>query len=414
MRLPRMVRVNQEFPSKGLPDVASAVEEALAAARLDTAVRKGQRIAITAGSRGIANIALIMRAIGDAVKAAGGEPLIVPAMGSHGGATAEGQRELVAGYGITEENMGAPILSSMDTVLLAQTDNGIPCYMDRCAAEADGVILCGRVKPHTDFKGPIESGLMKMLVIGLGKHAQAETIHSYGARGLREHMPRVARRLLATGKVLGGLAIVEDAYDQTAHVEWLGPSTMEQREQELLKMAAAEMARLPLDDIDLLIVDQMGKNISGTGMDTNVIGRLRIQGEADPERPEIRYILACSLTEASHGNALGIGLADLTTQRLVDRIDCRVMNENVVTTSFIARGAVPITLPNDRIAIETALRCLWGMRPEDARVVRIADTAHLAQIAVSEATMDSLPSRAKRVGMPEEFRFDGCGNLLPL
>lgn len=414
MRLPRMVRVNQEFPSKGLPDVASAVEEALVAARLDTAVRKGQRIAITAGSRGIANIALIMRAIVDAVKAAGGEPLIVPAMGSHGGATAEGQRELVAGYGITEENMGAPILSSMDTVLLAQTDNGIPCYMDRCAAEADGVILCGRVKPHTDFKGPIESGLMKMLVIGLGKHAQAETIHSYGARGLREHMPRVARRLLATGKVLGGLAIVEDAYDQTAHVEWLGPSTMEQREQELLKMAAAEMARLPLDDIDLLIVDQMGKNISGTGMDTNVIGRLRIQGEADPERPEIRYILACSLTEASHGNALGIGLADLTTQRLVDRIDCRVMNENVVTTSFIARGAVPITLPNDRIAIETALRCLWGMRPEDARVVRIADTAHLAQIAVSEATMDSLPSRAKRVGMPEEFRFDGCGNLLPL
>lgn len=414
MRLPRMVRVKQEFPPKGLPDVASAVEEALAAAHLDTTVGRGQRIAITAGSRGIANIALTMRAIVDAVKAAGGEPFIVPAMGSHGGATAEGQRELVAGYGITEESMGVPILSSMDTVLLAHTDDGIPCCMDRYAAEADGVILCNRVKPHTDFKGPIESGLMKMLVIGLGKHVQAETIHSYGARGLREDMPRVARRLLATGKVIGGLAIVEDAYDQTAHVEWLSPSGMEEREQELLEMAAAEMARLPLDDIDLLIVDQMGKNISGTGMDTNVIGRLQIQGEADPERPKIRYILACSLTEASHGNALGIGLADLTTQRLVDRIDYKVMNENVITTSFIARGSVPIILPNDRKAIETALKCLWGVQPENARVVRIADTAHLDHIAVSEEALDSLPPYAKPVGTPEEFRFDGCGNLLPL
>ena len=414
MRLPRMVRVNQEFPPRGLPDVALAVEQALAAARLDVAVRRGQRIAITAGSRGIANIALIVKAIVDAVKAAGGEPFIVPAMGSHGGATAEGQKELVGGYGITEESMGAPILSSMDTVLLAHTDEGIPCYMDRYAAEADGVILCNRVKPHTDFKGPIESGLMKMLVIGLGKHVQAETIHSFGAGGLREHMPRVARRLLATGKVIGGLAIVEDAYDQTAHVEWLSPSLMDQREQGLLKTAAAEMARLPLDEIDLLIVDRMGKNISGTGMDTNVIGRLQIQGEADPERPNIRYILACSLTEASHGNALGIGLADLTTQRLVDRIDYKVMNENVITTSFIARGAVPLILPNDRIAVETALKCLWGVQPEDARVVRIVDTAHLAHIAVSEAALDSLPPYAKPVGTAEELSFDGYGNLLPL
>lgn len=414
MRLPRMVRVSQEFPSRRLPDVASAVEEALATACIDKAVRSGRRIAITAGSRGISNIALILRAIVDAVKAAGGEPFIVPAMGSHGGATAEGQRELVGGYGITEESMGAPILSSMDTVLLAHTDDGIPCYMDRYAAEADGVILCNRVKPHTDFKGPIESGLMKMLVIGLGKHVQAETIHSYGAGGLREHMPRVARRLLATGKVIGGLAVVEDAYDQTAHVEWLNPLGMEQREQELLKVAAAEMARLPLDDIDLLIVDQMGKNISGTGMDTNVIGRLRIQGEADPERPKIRYILACSLTEASHGNALGIGLADLTTQRLVERIDYKVMNENVITTSFIARGAVPIVLPNDRTAIDTALKCLWGVQPEDARVVRIVDTAHLAHIAVSEAALGSLPLHAKPVGIPEDLGFDECGNLLPL
>jgi len=409
-----MVRVNQEFPSRRLPDVALAVGEALVAARIDKAVRSGQRIAITAGSRGIANIALILREIVDAVKAAGGEPFIVPAMGSHGGATAEGQKELVAGYGITEEGMGAPILSSMDTVLLAHTDDGIPCYMDRYAAEADGVILCNRVKPHTDFKGGIESGLMKMLVIGLGKHVQAETIHSYGAGGLREHMPSVARRLLATGKVIGGLAVVEDAYDQTAHVEWLNPLDMEQREEELLKVAAAEMARLPLDDIDLLIVDQMGKNVSGTGMDTNVIGRLRIQGEDDPKRPKIRYVLACSLTEASHGNALGIGLADLTTQRLVDRIDYKVMNENVITTSFIARGAVPIVLPNDRIAIETALKCLWGVRPEDARVVRIVDTAHLAHIAVSEAALGSLSPHAKPVGMPEELGFDGCGNLLPL
>jgi len=189
---------------------------------------------------------------------------------------------------------------------------------------------------------------------------------------------------------------------------------MEQREEELLKVAAAEMARLPLDDIDLLIVDQMGKNVSGTGMDTNVIGRLRIQGEDDPKRPKIRYVLACSLTEASHGNALGIGLADLTTQRLVDRIDYKVMNENVITTSFIARGAVPIVLPNDRIAIETALKCLWGVRPEDARVVRIVDTAHLAHIAVSEAALGSLSPHAKPVGMPEELGFDGCGNLLPL
>jgi len=394
--------------------VTQAAAKVLAAACLGSAIRRGERIAITAGSRGIANIAIILRAIVDAVRDVGGEPFIVPAMGSHGGATAEGQLEVLASYGITEGRMGAPVISSMETVILGHTEDGVPCYMDRNAAEADGVILANRVKPHTDFSAPVESGLLKMLSIGLGKHVQAQTIHAYGARGLREYMPRIARRILDTGKVRGGLAIVEDSYDDTAHLEWVSPANMERREPELLRMSSDMMARLPLSQIDLLIVDRMGKNISGTGMDTNVIGRLCIPGESDPPSPRIRYILACSLTEESHGNALGIGLADLTTQRLVDKIDYRAMNANVITTSFIARGAVPIALPNDKAAIDTAIQCLWGVKPSDAKVVRISDTAHLASIAVSESALGSLPSHAVPVGAPEEMRFDEEENLLPM
>ncbi|HOA16156.1 MAG TPA: lactate racemase domain-containing protein [Bacillota bacterium] len=413
MLLPRMVRVSQDFPSRALPDVGASVRAALSGAGLNSSVVKGGRYAITAGSRGIANIAVIIRAIADAVKEAGGTPFVVPAMGSHGGATAEGQRQMIEGFGITEGFVGAPILSSMEVVEVARTESGVTCYMDRNAYEADGVILCGRIKPHTDFKAPVESGLLKMLVIGLGKHAQAQTIHSYGSRGLRELIPAVAEKLLATGKVIGGLAIVEDAYDKTALVEWLRPEAMYTREQELLKVASKEMARLPLDDIDLLIVDRIGKNISGTGMDTNVIGRLMIKGEPDPGKPSIKYIAALSLTEESHGNALGIGLADVTTKRLADAIDFKAMNENVITTSFLGRGSLPVVLATDKEAVETALKCLWGVKPEEAKVVRITDTAHLSELLVSEAALPMLPPHARPVGQPHELAFDEDGSIAP-
>lgn len=413
MLLPRMVKVRQDFPSRALPDVEASIRKTLAGACLEGSLKKGGRYAITAGSRGIANIALITRAIADAVKEAGGIPFIVPAMGSHGGATAEGQRQMIEGFGITEGFVGAPILSSMEVVEVDRTGSGVPCYMDKNAYEADGVILCGRIKPHTDFKAPVESGLLKMLVIGLGKHAQAQTIHSYGSRGLRENIPAAAEKLLATGKVVGGIAIVEDAYDKTALLEWLKPGQMYEREQELLKIASSEMARLPLDDIDLLIVDRMGKNISGTGMDTNVIGRLMIKGESDPGKPHIRYIAALSLTHESHGNALGIGLADVVTKRLVDAIDFKAMNENVITTSFLGRGAVPIVLATDKAAVETALKCLWGVEPKAAKVVRITDTAHLSELIVSEAALPMLPTYARPAGTPKELSFEADGSITP-
>ncbi|NOU56388.1 DUF2088 domain-containing protein [Brevibacillus borstelensis] len=415
MNFPKMIKIRQRFTGPVVADIDGTVSKQLDSAGLKQNVKPGMQVAITAGSRGIANIHLIIRAVVRELRQMGAEPFIVPTMGSHGGATAKGQVEVLESLGITEAFCGAPIRSSLEVEQIGQTEEGMPVYVDKNALAADGIILMGRVKVHTDFKSPIgiESGLMKMAAIGLGKHKQALLIHSHGVTGIRDIMPKVARVMLARTKILCGIAIVENAFEQTALIEAIPTAQIEARERELLAESAALMPKLPAEEIDILIVDEVGKNYSGTGMDTNIIGRLRIQGTPEPQSPRIKYIIASDLSEASHGNGLGIGLADLTTQRFFDKLDFKAMNENVITSTFLARASIPIVLESDRAALAAALRANWGVEPEKARIMRIPSTLHLEYLYVSEALLPEVAElpHVEVVGELAELEFDDQGYL---
>lgn len=415
--LPNMIKIHRNYQAPVIENIEATIEAEMAKILSRTMIKPGMRIAITAGSRGIANIAQIITAVVAELKRYGADPFIVPAMGSHGGATAEGQLEVLKSLGITEANCGAPIMSSMETVEIGFTPDGMPVYMDRYAYEADGIALIARIKLHTDFKSPvgIESGLVKMAAIGLGKHKQALLLHSYGVHGIRDIMPEVGKVVLDSGHILFGLGIAENASEETAILEAIESERIYEREQDLLKRSAEMFPWLPIDDLDILFVDWIGKNFSGTGMDTNIIGRMRIQGTPEPELPRIKYVIAGDLSDESHGNALGIGLADLTTSRLVDKINRRIMNENVITSTFLHRAAIPIVLDNDRAAIEAALRANWNVPIEQVRLARIYSTLHLEHLYVSEAvyeTIRSLPGVSAE-GTFEPLAFDEAGNLLP-
>ena len=409
--LPKMAPIRQGFGRERVEDVAGAVRAEME--RVLPEDLAGKRIAITAGSRGIRNLAEILRAVVEALEARGAAPFLIPAMGSHGGATAEGQVEVLASLGVTEAACGAPIRSSMATAQIGATAGGVPVYMDRNAYEADGVVLVNRIKAHTDFHGEIESGLCKMSAIGLGKQAQALALHRQGVRGIRDVMREVAGVVLGSGRILAGLAILENAYDETAHIEALGPETIPACEPLLLLRSKAMMPRLPVEEIDLLIVDEMGKNFSGTGMDTNILGRMRLPGEPEPESPRVRYVFVRALSEASHGNAAGIGLADITTRRLVEQIDFEATAQNIATSTFLCRGAIPLALGSDRRAIEEALRACWGVEPEAARIVRIPNTLELERVHVSDTLLGELDGRKdiEILGPAEPFAFDAGGNL---
>jgi uncharacterized protein (DUF362 family) len=376
-------------------------------------IRPGARIAIAAGSRGIANLPAIVRATVAGVRALGGEPFVVPAMGSHGGATAEGQAELLADLGVTEAAIECPIRSSMEVVEVPGT--GAPefrVFMDRLAYASDGVIVINRIKPHTDFHARFESGLVKMAVIGLGKRAQAEEMHRHGVAGLVDLLPRAGAQLLATGKVLLGLAIVENAYDETMTVEALTPERIMEREPELLDLARANMPRLPTDELDLLIVDRMGKEISGVGMDSNIIGRIRIPGQPEPSSPRIAKILVTDLTPGGHGNATGMGLADLTTRRMFEKIDFESTNTNVATSGFLERGKVPMVARTAREAAIWALRSCGPRIAGRERIVRILDTLHLEELYLSPAVLSEIDRSGgvEVMGSPVEC-FDEGGEL---
>ncbi len=370
MNLPQMYLVRQRFAAGKLTDVTGALRAELARCSIGA----GKRIAIAVGSRGIANLPAIVHEVADWVRAQGSEPFIVPAMGSHAGATADGQRQLLDKFGIT----GAPIRSTMEVVPL-----GANAFMDRYAFDSDGVIVINRVKPHTSFHGQYESGLMKMLAIGLGKHTGAAAIHRLGVRGLREEMPVAARQVLATGKILFGVAIVENAYDETITLAAIPAAAIPAREPALLKLAYENMPQLPVEDVDVLVVDEIGKEFSGTGMDTNVIGRLRIAGEGEPASPRIKRIVVRDVRGES---AYGIGLADVTTRRLVDRANWQVTQTNVATSGFIERGKVPAVVDTDEQAIEWAL-------PAGPRVLRIPNTLHLEWLLVSESIRQEIAGR---------------------
>ena len=318
----------------------------------------------------------------------------------------------MSGFGITKKAMGCPVRSSMDVVEVDSKGLGHKLFMDRNAHDADGILLINRIKSHTDFHGPHESGLVKMSVIGVGKERQASEMHQFGVHGLRDLVPKAAERLFATGKFLAGLAIVENGYEQTAVLELVPAKEIMKRETELLDLARRNMPRLPVEDLDLLIVERLGKEISGSGMDTNIIGRIRIPGEAEPKSPRIKSIVVDRLTKESHGNATGMGLADVTTRAFFDSIDFKVTNKNIITSAFLERGKMPIVAESAREAVEFALRSC-GPRPKQGwRIIRIRDTLHLDQLYISTVIADELRGRKgiEIDSKPAEL-FDRRGSL---
>ncbi len=374
-------RIQHDLVSNPLADVTGEVHRQLD--RLQIQVPQGD-IAITAGSRGIDNIVAITKSVGDWLRERGARPFIVPSMGSHNGATAEGQRQMVESLGIREEIVGMDIRSSMDAVKLGAVDTG-DIYMDRLAYESAGVVVLNRVKLHTCFSGPVQSGLTKMMVVGLGKIRSAQTFHSTPTPQMKEMLLEMGQFLLDSGKILAGVALLEDGYDQTAEIHALRPDEFLKREPELLQRHRNYFPRLPVDQINVLIVDAIGKTFSGTGMDTNVTGHRGVKGYEDLDKPNIRIIGALSLAEASHGNAIGVGLADFITQRLRDAIDEEKTLINVLTTGDMDRAKIPATLPDDQALFE----CIRG-RYGDRRWILIPNTLHLNELYVSDDIRDEL------------------------
>jgi hypothetical protein len=407
-----MIRVRQTFPRPRVADIPRSVAETLAAAGL--AIKRRDTVAVGAGSRGIANIATIVGAAVRWLQDLGARPFVFPAMGSHGGGTAEGQLSVLEHYGITEATMGCPVRATMDVVPVGEA-LGLPVWLDRHAAEADWIGLVNRVKPHTDFKGSIESGLFKMMTIGLGKYKGALQYHRANIQhGYETVITSVGREMLGRARIGFGLGIVENGYDETARVEAFNAGELEAGERRLLKDAREWMARLPFTPLDVLIVEEMGKNISGSGMDTNVIGRPSNPHEPFPSDQKILWIAALDLTEESYGNATGIGNADFTTRRLVDKIDMKPTLINCITACTPNGAKVPATFDTDREAIETALDCIGLTPPERARVIRISNTLMLGEIEVSEALLPEVARRESltRLTDPAPLPFDAAGNLI--
>ncbi|MDR7483377.1 MAG: hypothetical protein QN203_12825 [Armatimonadota bacterium] len=413
--LPPMFRIARRLPRPRVGDPGRATEDALA--RLDLAPRvAGRRIAVTAGSRGIRDIVPVLRAVVAHLRRLGADPVVVAAMGSHGGGVADGQRRVLEHLGITEAALGAPVSTAMEAEVVGRTPEGLPVWCDAVAAACDGIVVVNRIKEHTGFFGPFGSGLMKMLAVGLGKVAGASQVHRHGPGApMAGAIRAMARVHLARGAVVAGVAIVENAYDETAHIEVVPPEHLPERELELFGLAQRLRPRLPLDDLDVLIVDAIGKDYSGTGMDPVVVGRMRVPGLPEPPAPRIRRIVALRLSAGSEGNAQGVGLADLVTQRLVDAIDRRATYLNAITSTFLQRAFIPVTLPSDRDAITMALDTLGLADPREARIVRIANTLHLETLLASEAAVAALRGQeGLEIGGPVPWRFAPDGQLADL
>lgn len=402
--LPPLYRVRQQWGDHFPIDIPPTIRAQLDGIGVREQVA-GKRIAITAGSRGIHNIVAILTSCVAYLHEAGASPFLVPAMGSHGGATAEGQVQLLASLGITEAAVGCPIHSSMEVVTLGHLEDSTPVCMDRLAYEADGVLIINRIKPHTSFEAPIESGLAKMCAVGLGKRVGAELVHCRGVYGLRTQLVPMARMVVERGGVVAGLGILEDARKQTVDLVALPPHDIgAQGEATLLERSCTLMARLPFDHLDVLVVEEIGKNISGTGMDTNVIGRLRISGETEPATPDIRVIVALDLTDESKGNAVGVGLADLIPAQMVHKIDFAATYVNNLTAGLIGlqRGALPITLPTPEDAVTTAIRVCGEPDPAMVRLVRIRNTSQLDEFLVTAPLLEEVAHHPRLISLGQD------------
>ena len=422
--IPKMVKVKQHFdPSYIAPeDIPQVIWKELDRDIIASQIKSGMSIAITCGSRGVANIDIIIKAVVDYVKQKGGSPFVFPAMGSHGGATPEGQLEIVNGYGVTEEAMGCPIKASMETKQIGVTDDGRPVFIDKYASEADGIIMVGRIKAHTQFVGPYESGLMKMAVIGMGKQHGAEGVHEQGFPKMAENLQRYGKVILKNAPIICGIGTIENAFDQTYKLVALTPDEIIEQEPGLLLEAKRMMGHILIDNADVLIVDEIGKNISGDGMDPNVSGTLPretgVPRGADGSDPRIgnfkaKRVIVLDLTEETHGNANGLGLADVTTQRCVDKIINEMAYPNAITSTILEMVKIPFWTPNDKLAVQAAVKTCAGADKVKPRIIRIKNTMEIEEIEVSEALIPEVEANPNMeiIGEVAPMQFDENGNL---
>ena len=415
-----MIEVKQNFPVSQLLDIPVVLEQQFAGAGVSQKILPGMKIAVGVGSRGIANLKEIVQCTLDTLRRAGARPFIVPAMGSHGGATPEGQVKVLAGYGITPDGLGVPFETSMEVRKIGTTPNGLDVVFSVAALEADGVVVINRIKPHTDFHGTLGSGIQKMLTIGFGKHAGAANAHRASMRVGHERVIReFAGVILGSVPVLFAVAVIEDQHHETAEIHVIRPENIVSEEDRLFKKSQALMPRLPMDEIDLLIVDRIGKELSGTGMDTNVIGRGILGYSAglssdDARSPRIFRIFVRDLSEHTNGNGIGIGLADFTTNRLVRSLDMHATYINALTSLGLPTVNIPIHFETDRETLQHTLASLATQHPEKLRVVRISDTLNVERLLVSESCLDEMRADpgVTTVSAPQPIQFDAGGNLL--
>lgn len=414
----KLAKIKQLFAHRELESPAGEFLSLLKSSKFNSAISGRKRIAIAVGSRGISNLATFVSKLVGYLTDIGIAPIIVPAMGSHGYATEDGQKMVLNKLGIDKDSVGVEIVSSMDVISIGQVKmdgRRFDAYVDKAAWElADGIILINRIKPHTDFVGRYESGLVKMAAVGLGNHKGAEQVHSLGTRGLKELMPSLAEVILNDDKVIGGLGIVEDAYHNTAGLHWLNSDEIPAAEPAILEEAESLMPHFPIDDVDLLIIKQMGKDISGVGIDTKIIGRLMIAGQTEPSSPRIELVGVCDLTDASCGNALGIGLADFITRQLFDKIDFQALKENALTSTFYQRGKIPLVLEDEREIVEVSLQHFKRRGGKSAKVIVIKDTLNLSDMYVSEPVLDELKNRDDIEVISElvEIAFDNNNKII--
>lgn len=411
--IPRMFKVRQCFDRTHIlvDEIPNLVLSLLSQEKFAEKIKPGMRIAITAGSRGIANIALIVKTIADFVKFKGAYPFIVPAMGSHGGATAEGQMEILKSYGIVEEYVGCPIISSMEVTYVGKNDEGINVYIDKHAAEADGIIVSCRIKPHTAFRGPFESGIMKMMAIGLGKQYGASVCHAAGFKYMAKNIPLFGRAILKHAPILFALATLENAFDETRKIIAVDTDEIEEVEPILLKEAFSYMPRILIDECDILIVDEIGKNFSGAGMDPNVTGTFATPYASGGIRSQRVCVL--DLSAETHGNGVGIGYADVTTARVLKKLDLATMYPNVITTTVLKGANIPIVMESDREAIQLCIKACNEIDMNNIKIVRIPNSLNIEEIMLSEAYYAQAQQRKDLVveGFPQYLPFDENGNL---
>jgi hypothetical protein len=411
LKFPKLVKVHQIFSSEKIANIREHLLQQLSQKLNSSHIKPNASIAITVGSRGITNRVLIVKTVVEFIKQMGARPFIIGAMGSHGGGTPEGQMDVIKSLGFTEEKLGCPIVTSSTVVEVGQTDNDLIVYCDEHAWAADGIIVMNRIKPHTSFRGPNESGLLKMITVGLGKAKGAAQLHRQGPAKMSETIRAVGGAFLKTGKVIAGIGIVENSFDETAKLEVLLPEEIIPKEQELLVIAKDYLPRLPVENLDLLVVKRMGKNFSGTGMDTNVIGRTRIFGVSEPESPRIARIAVLDLDDASHGNATGIGLADFTTERLYRKIDKQATYLNCLTSTYVQRAMIPIVLETDREAILAAIQSLALEDVDQLRIAVIDNTLDLETLYLSETVFREASHNLEPLSEPMEITFDRLGAL---